>query len=164
MDNADDTEATTAEEFVRYIHPEEWAVVISACLEAAGWAVEITPDGGIQFPQVTPQQSTEMEAAADLCRRMYPVDPRFRQPLTTAQLEYLYDWYVKEGIPCLEAQGYSGFDPPSLDSFIESYGTEDTWSPYRDISTELQQLPAGGWYALNEDCPQNPPVNDLFGS
>lgn len=44
--------------------------------------MQVTPDGGIQFPDVTPEQSVEMEAANDLCAQKYPVDPRYRQPLT----------------------------------------------------------------------------------
>lgn len=74
--------------------------------------MEVTIDDGIKFPDVTPEQSVEMEAANDMCKALYPIDPKYKQPLTKAQLAYLYDWYLTEAIPCLEGEGYAGFDPP----------------------------------------------------
>jgi hypothetical protein len=104
-----------------------------------------------------------MQAAVELCGQMFPVDPKYQQPLTESQLEFLYNWFIIETIPCLEEEGFSGFDPPSLDVFQDTYETQG-WGPYRDIAEQLDALPMGGWYRLTEACPQNPPVDDLFGS
>lgn len=152
---------TTTADFVRFIHPDEWTVVLAQCLTDHGWPVTTTPDGGIKYPNVGNAQQSEMQADDELCGRMFPVDPKYRQPLTVEQLTFLYDWFVNESIPCLEAEGYTNFDPPSLDVFIDTYDTEG-WSPYRDLNTD--QLGPGAWYALQEACPQGPPVDELFGS
>lgn len=120
--------------------------------------MEITIDGGIEFPEVTPEQSVEMEAANDRCGERYPIDPRYRQSLTEEQLKFLYNWYLEENIPCMEAEGYTGFEPPSLERFIETWGTVEQWVPVDDISGQLQgRLPA-----LYSQCPPGPPVDDLF--
>lgn len=157
-----ETTFTTTADFVRFIHPDEWTVVRSQCITDHGWPVTTTPDGGIEFPDIAEDQQPEMQAAVELCEQMFPVDPRYRQPLTVEQLTFLYNWFLTESIPCLKEQGYSDFDPPSLGVFIDTYDTEG-WSPYRDLNTD--QLPSmGSWYALQETCPQGPPVDDLFGS
>ncbi|MGA7096543.1 MAG: hypothetical protein WB245_03140 [Acidimicrobiia bacterium] len=152
---------TTTEDFVRFIHPDEWTLVRSQCMIDKGWPVTTTPDGGISYTHIGEDQQPEMQADDELCGRMFPVDPKYRQPLTVEQLTFLYDWFVNESIPCLEAEGYTNFDPPSLDVFIDTYDTEG-WSPYRDLNTD--QLGPGAWYALQEACPQGPPVDGLFGS
>lgn len=132
-----------------------------SCMIDAGWPVTTTPDGGIEFPDRPEDQNPVLEADWELCREKFPVDPKYRQPLTVDQLTFLYNWFVNESIPCLEGEGYTDFDPPSLDVFIDTYDTEG-WSPYRDLNTD--QLPMGGWYSLTETCPQNPPVDELFGN
>lgn len=154
---------TTTENFVRFIHPDEFAVVMVSCMADEGWTVTTTFDGGVKFPQVTEEQAVEMEAAVWLCRReKYPTDPRYRQPLTPEQLTILYDWHVNQTIPCMEAEGFTGFDPPSLESFIENY-EQDPWSPYTDVDGQIRQLPEGGWQHIVETCPTVPPIDLLFG-
>lgn len=171
---SDDSEATTTTsapgvtvsttgDFVRFIHPDEWTLIRSTCLVEAGWPVDTTPDGGIDFSGIPSGQQSGLEAAIELCDRRFPVDPRYRQPLTETQLTILYNWYVTESIPCLEGEGFTGINPPSLDVFLDTYETEEHWAPYLDISSQLQQLQPGRWYDLNEACPQNPPVDELFG-
>jgi hypothetical protein len=156
------TGSEPAADFERYIHPDEWAVVRQACLRDEGWVVEITVDGGIRFPEVTPEQSVEMEAANDRCGERYPIDPKYREPLTEEQLAFLHTWYLEENIPCMEAEGYTGFEPPSLERFIETWGTVDHWVPVDDITGQLQSAGADALPALYAQCPPGPPVDDLY--
>lgn len=156
---------TTVAEFVRYIHPDEWAAVRAECLEEEGWLVEITVDGsGIRFPEVTPEQSIEMAAADERCGDRYPVDPKYRQPLSTSQLQFLYNWYNEVSIPCLEGEGYSGFDPQSLDAFIEGYSRGNAWTPVDDIFEQLRTEGPNALARLYQKCPAGPPVDDLYSS
>lgn len=149
---------TTTENFIRFIHPDEWTALMVSCLAEEGWTVTTSPDGGVLFPEVTEEQAVEMENANDLCWERYPVDPKYRQPLTREQLTILYNWHVNTTIPCMEAEGFTGFDPPSLESFIENY-EQEAWSPYTDVnvSGQIAQRPAGS------ACPQLPPIDVLFG-
>lgn len=153
---------TTNVELVRYIHPDEWALTRQECLEEEGWIVEISIDGGIKFPDVTPEQSVEMEAANDRCGERYPIDPKYRQPLSEEQLAFLYDWYIEVNIPCMEAEGYIGFDPPSLDRFIETGGTVEQWTPIDDITDQIETRGGDTLPALYAVCPPGPPVDELY--
>lgn len=153
---------SSSEELVRYIHPDEFPVVIGTCIEDEGWPVEISRDGGIYFLPVAPELEEDKQAAYQRCLERYPVDPVYLQPLTDEQLEFLYQWYLTESIPCLEAQGYRGFDPPSLGTFLESEDI-DRWRPY-EVVLSGPETSMGEWYALNEECPQNPPVDELMGA
>lgn len=153
-------ESTLTVEIIRYIHPDEFPVVVGACIQEAGWPVEITPDGGISFLPVPEDQEQAKQAAVNVCRSRYPIEPKYLEPLDTQQLELLYDWYLAESIPCLEHQGYSGFDPPPLDVFLES-DDADRWFPYSVVLAGAS-LPMDDWYRLNEECPQGPPTDVLF--
>lgn len=106
---------TTTENFVRFIHPDEWTRIRESCMIDAGWPVTTTPDGGIEFPDRPEDQNPVLEADWEVCSEMFPVDPKYRQPLTVAQLTFLYNWFIEESIPCLQGEGYTDFDPPSLD-------------------------------------------------
>jgi hypothetical protein len=130
-------------------------------MKAAGFLVTVRPDGGISFPELTAEQSKAMEAAFDICDQQFPVDPRYEQALNQDQLEALYNWYVEESIPCLEELGYTGFEPSSLDTFIDSYDT-GPWTPYNDLGGTIDQLRESDWYALQEACPQGPPLELLY--
>jgi hypothetical protein len=151
------------EEVVRYVNPDEWASTQADCLKDEGWIVEITPDGsGLKFPDVAPEQAGDMEAAADRCLARYPVDPRFYQPLDDDQLELVYDWYVNTEMPCLTDLGYSGFEPPSLETFKETWTTQSHWDPVPDV---IDQIDANGPDVLSyvyRDCPRYPPMEELF--
>jgi hypothetical protein len=48
---ASQTTASTTENFVRFIHPDEWTQVMSDCLEEELWSVEVQADVGLQFPR-----------------------------------------------------------------------------------------------------------------
>jgi hypothetical protein len=149
---------------VRVIHPDEFAAVMASCVTEQGFVATVRRDGGVQFPSVAEEQGPALEAAIDLCGALYPVDTRFTEPLGREQLEFLYGWFVDESVPCLENQGFAGFSPPSLETFIEEFDTEDTWAPYRDIEQQLMVMSETELFDLQEICPQSPPADDLFGS
>ena len=52
---------------------------------------------------------------------------------------------------CLEAEGYTIDDPPSLDTFSDSYMSgQDIWLAYGSLPVLSQQE----WYRIQEVCPQ----------
>lgn len=66
---------------------------------------------------------------------------------------YAYDLTLKE---CLEEEGFDIAEPPSLETYIDSYlnpAGEPAWSPYEDISPSA--IGTVRWDELNEICPQN---------
>lgn len=119
--------------------------LIVACANDHGFAVTIDPDGGIGFASVTPEQNQLAFAIELACEHGLHV--RKPAPLTMEQLEKMYAYMVALA-GCLEAQGYSVADPPSLDAYIDSQGD---WNPYDGLSLGLD-----AWVPLNRTCPQNP--------
>lgn len=140
-------------DLVRYIQPNEWSKVMASCLSDAGIEATISEDGGIETS--TPVGQEEPHAIAwYVCQAKYPGDPELAQPLTSAELEYLYNYLVNDLTPCLEAEGYKVDDPPSLQTYTDTYLTADAWTPYSSV------LGAGGqesWNKINRKCPQNAP-------
>lgn len=69
-------------------------------------------------------------------------------------------------LDCLGAAGFTASalpdghpvsDPPTRQSFVETYGSTDTWTPYSDVAPGTNEE----WYALNKKCPQMP--EGLYG-
>ncbi|GBE21821.1 hypothetical protein BMS3Bbin01_01173 [bacterium BMS3Bbin01] len=119
--------------------------LIVECVRDQGFAVTLDPDGGIGYASVPPEQNQLADAAYYACKAGLHVPKP--EPLTMEQLEKMYA-YVVALVGCLESQGYSVADPPSLDAYIDSRGD---WNPYTGLSVGLDV-----WVPLNRACPQNP--------
>ena len=119
--------------------------LVVACVNDHGFAVTLDPDGGVGFGSVASEQNQLAFAVVLACE--HGLDIRGPAPLSTVQLEKMYAYMVALA-GCLEAQGYSVADPPSLDAYMDSQGN---WNPYDGLSVGLDD-----WVALNRACPQNP--------
>jgi hypothetical protein len=120
--------------------------LIARCVRDRGFPVSLTQDGpGLSYELVPPEQA-QLEYAVEVACKA-GLNLQAYQPVSVEQLEEAYAYEVALA-GCLEDQGYSVSDPPSLDSFIDSQGY---WSPYSDLpdSALMNQ-------ALNRVCPQNP--------
>jgi hypothetical protein len=134
-------------EVVEVMDVEDYQAQLASCVHDEGFPeVTIDPMGGISYQG---SQLDAYELAMYICQSRYPLDPKYYEPLTDAQLSTLYDYYVTELVPCLEAEGYPTSPPPSRQSYIDSYTTEP-WNPY----TEVPGMPEPRWFHINEVCPQ----------
>ncbi|WP_146076517.1 hypothetical protein [Rathayibacter sp. AY1A7] len=146
-------------ERVRVVKPAEWAGAMVGCLDAAGFAAEEIPDGGITSSEEIPTAQNGAYALALFeCQAAYPVDPRYTIPLNTEQIDYLYSYYRDSLKPCIEGQGYEVPDVPSREVFSENFDVDGGWDIY---STVISTASADEWYALKEKCPQFP--DELYG-
>ncbi|HZD22176.1 MAG TPA: hypothetical protein VE569_02065 [Acidimicrobiia bacterium] len=150
-------------EFERYISPWEYAAVMVPCLTEQGIPVRADGANGILFGDVPVAQARAQAEALYRCKVRFPTDPLFNEPVNEEQLRFLYEYQVGDLTACLESEGYSVPPAPSLESFIESYTHPggDVWSPYPTEDPRLEQ-PAE-WHRLNKVCPQNPPLDVLYG-
>lgn len=146
---------------VREITPLEYGEVIVACMAEFGFAAEPIDGGeGVRYEPVPPEQNEALEAAYDECRARYPTAEVYTRPLTEEQLGILYDYWIEERFPCLAAEGITGFDPPSRQTFISSPDYQ-RWSP-----EDLLASRAGSGERLHELlelCPRRPPLEELYG-
>jgi hypothetical protein len=141
-------------DFVRYIDQKEWAQVIVDCLVAEGVDAKVSTDGqGGYESQGVAGQELPMAIAGYVCDAKYPTDPSLNQPLTDAEMDYIYDYYVQVLNPCLAKEGYKTTEPPSRQAFLDAYGTSEMWAPYNIVSHPGQDE----WNRINRACPQSPP-------
>lgn len=145
-------------EFVRFVTPEEWAAVTAECMTAAGFTATVSDDGGVEYGGIPVDQAVALDLASLECRLQHPMDPRYSAPLSAYQIQYLYEYYVYDLVPCLEDEGFDIDEAPSFQVYAETYDTEEMWTPYSRIAIDGR---ASDWDALNVRCPQAPA--DLFG-
>ncbi|HEY8452598.1 MAG: hypothetical protein FWJ70_16410 [Micromonosporaceae bacterium] len=151
----------TDAEFVRFIEPDEYGRVHSACLRDQGFEAEETFDGGVQFGDVPSELASAQQQAMYRCEVMYPVHPRYSLPLTDGQIRVIYDYFVGPLVDCLTAEGYDVPAAPPWETFLADHNSpKGAWHPYDavDPTTEAQ------WQQINEKCPQSPPLADLYRS
>lgn len=125
---------------------DELAAHMESCLAAAGFEVEVMPDGGIMMTYPNDQDEAA-SAARQGCLEGFPeYDPDPPAP-TNEQLRELYSALL-ETKTCLEGRGIVVSDAPASDVFVENPAS---WHPYESVPKDL---PIDSWYELNDECPQ----------
>lgn len=147
--------------FVRYLRPDEFGVVRADCMKKQGFDAVPTTDGGIEYVDIPNDQAEAQTLARYRCEVMYPVHPRYSMPLDERQHRLIYDYYVTKLVPCLRAHGYDPGAVPSVETFLATVNTKQSWSPYAAVND--RQPSKAEWEAINRDCPQSPPVEEIFG-
>ena len=117
-------------ERVRFVAQGEQADAIALCMGDKGYdrsAMVFSADGLIL--QTGPVLDiTRYHLDEFVCEVEYPIDPRVYGALSTAQLNYLYDYYRRWTIPCLNANDYPVPVLPTRQEFLRT-GNPD-WTPY----------------------------------
>jgi hypothetical protein len=145
-------------EFVRFIDVHEFGAVIAACIAEQGFDVRETFDGGVSFGDVPTDQALALAEASYRCEVAYPVHPRFTLPLTEEQIRVTYDYLVDELVPCLTEHGFVPEAPPTWETYLSTQSTETAWRPYDAVDAPTPTE----WLEINEACPQNPSIADLY--
>jgi hypothetical protein len=148
---------------IRTITPDEWGYVIGQCLIERGLDVNIMGADHLNYQNIPASQQEALSEALAECRALYPMDDKYTGGLNEEELTRLYTYYVEILVPCLQDEGYSGFNSPSLITYLETYGTEGGWHPYTDIIDIVDQRSPGAFASLNWVCPQSPGTDYLFG-
>lgn len=142
---------------VRVVSLDEWAPAIAECLNAQGYSATAEDGGllaGAPFGQELPYA-----IAYYVCSVEYPINPRQQIPLVEDQIRYLYEYYTQVMTPCLEAEGYEVPDPPSMQTYISTYGQPGFWDPYKLVAES--PINKEDWERINRLCSQTPA--ELFG-
>ncbi len=101
-----------------------------ACLHEAGFDAVVTWNGGVQSPVDLPPAQFQLYLQADRdCSTAVGND---NLTLSEAQLSQLYDQELVER-SCLIEQGYGVDDPPSRQTFIDTWDTGVRWAAW-DVS------------------------------
>ena len=134
----------------RFIRVEEWGDARAACMVESGYTYTYTDERGLQG--VNPGVDPAAHAIAwYTCGARLPIDPTDLGLLSTAQVEYVYSYFERWLIPCLERNGYVVGTLPERSFFVQS--KRILWNPYSSI--ELSGGPEQ-IRLLFEACPQLP--------
>ena len=120
------------------------------CMSAAGFeSWGFSSDSGLQLSGA---DSTVVAPTAEQQLAYYECNARFPliDTLTPSQLDFVYDYYQRWLIPCIESAGYPVLDAPSRAEFTTAeaeYGWR--WEPY----SALDEFPGENEYeALRAEC------------
>lgn len=130
-----------------------WDVVTAAtitCLRDQGWPVVAIGKTGIPYAAVPPDQNQAVIADETRCFEGLNL-PEYAEP-SALDIAGVYSFWVDVLKPCYEDEGYDIPDPPSLESFVESYPAVE-WVPWRFIPE--------GSLGLEEQCSSDPYDYDL---
>ena len=119
-------------ELVEAVDDEDGFFQLAECLGKHGYAGFGMSDGpeGVQLQPISGDLPTEqMQLDFYTCFAGAPTLQQNTQPvLSSAQLQYLYDYYQESVIPCLEVAGIHIETVPTREVYLSNpYGT---WTPY----------------------------------
>lgn len=139
---------------VRRVTPAEQPEAIASCLQDAGYTdANADDDGGIAYGTIPDGQESAQAITLYTCYAKYPIDAKYTQPATESQIEYIYYYWQHDLTPCLEAEGLEVSDPPSWNSFQETFGTRAMWDPYEALANEQD---ASAVAAITKKCVRYP--------
>lgn len=118
-----------------------------ACMKEAGWDASLDWDGTITGPEMTGALASQWVEAADVCGKK----TGFQDPqLNDEQIQAVFEQEKAEAA-CLRMLGYQVEEPPSSQTYVDTYGTADQY--YAHASLDLQALGISKMREALSACP-----------
>lgn len=124
----------------RYIGTDEYNQVMDDCIRMQN--VDPIDAGEMSVP-------LEMNLAWYTCTALFPLDPSRIGVIGASQREYLYDYYVRWLVPCLESAGYPVSDAPPRKVFLGGGPSANAWTPWGAIDLPVRDADQ---IALGDRC------------
>lgn len=118
------------------------------CMEERGFEATADAYGGFSSPEMGPEQSALWREAAEECKAETGWGV---ENYDDEQLAELYALEVEQ-FDCLVDLGYTPQEPPSLQSYIESWGGGSE-PPYQPFASVIAGLKAEEQQRILEECP-----------
>lgn len=137
---------------VTQINLEDFGFEIAGCMHAAGFANYSENQGGYTRGGGDPPSNDE-SLALYLCEASLQVSAVSAGVLNSAQLEYWYEYYRLELVPCLHRAGFRLEEVPSRRQFETDGGY---WNPYLSLhpTVRVRAIVNGN---ILDACPPNAP-------
>lgn len=140
---------------IRKTTATELTTVLESCMHDSGWPdVKATADGGLDSGSIPAGQDQAYAISLYTCRASYPLEDRFLNPFSSAQINTQYDYLVNEAVPCLERLGYSISPPSSREEFEDRFFSGGGWDPFQQVGEVVNS--ETGWLEVVTKCPQMP--------
>jgi hypothetical protein len=112
----------------KYPKPVDLAKARAKCLVSKGWSATVSADGSLEsnFPS---SQGDDFDRDDIACQREVGIDPEAPTPQEVVKRDYKL--YV-EAARCLRNHGWPIGDPPTLQTFLDTYET-DPWMPWDSV-------------------------------
>jgi hypothetical protein len=143
------------------LNDADWGYVMVQCLKQAGFADYVADSGGnMRYTGPDSPPSDARRLAMYVCQASYPYNPLDYQLLSAVQRDYLYSYFVRWLVPCLELNGFTIRKPPTRAKFVGDPFEVQGWNPY--VGLRFPTDPAE-MARLSDECPSTPaglyPVN-----
>jgi hypothetical protein len=135
---------------------DDWARVIASCMKHAGFEDYRANSGMLLSRDVPADLATEHSLALYVCRAQYPLEDSRQRLLSSAELDYVYDYYLSFLVPCLGFHGFLVDDVPTREAFLTAGGI-GWWTPYASGQPVTRRVDVG---ELDSSCPAFPPGID----
>jgi hypothetical protein len=145
-----------AVEVVAEVARDDWARVIASCMKHAGFEQYRANSGMLLSREVPAELANEHSLALYVCRAQYPLETSRQRLLSSAELDYVYDYYLRFLVPCLGFHGFLVDDVPTREAFLTAGGT-GWWTPYSSGQPVTRRVDLTG---LDSACPAFPPGID----
>ena len=138
------------------VEPEEWPVRFVDCMNAAGFDNYAFEGGGyVSSVQLVEPREAEM-LATYTCSTSFWVDAGW---FNDAEMNYLYDFYEQELVPCLAVHDAEVWGAPTREEFTDAGGW---WHPYLSFrQVDQERIYADETVPIA--CPPKPPGIDSMG-
>ena len=128
---------------------QETAQRAADCLEEAGFpGVTATWDGGVVSPVIPDDQVEAFKAARKTCNdQVFGASDRMISDESKTQLYHLQVASSK----CLEGEGYPAGSVPTLQTYLDSFGTATQWSAVSALPVET--ISEADYKKIARECP-----------
>ena len=131
--------------------------LIAECYAEHGWPSTFDGDG-IVTEGIPPEQQEAFDLDRYICNASYPVAERYRSLSPQEHLSRWYAYLLQTYVPCVEALGYEISEPPTLETFLASGGSQ--WIPNEEVFRQSQAQDED-FTRVEEQCPQDMPLEML---
>jgi hypothetical protein len=143
--------------FERFVAPASRTRALAACISQVSQGEFSSLSSRQNFDTTFGSDSVaKFDFASAVCSIRFPPSSLRAQLRTPAQLDYTYDYYTKELLPCLRSFGIGVKGMPSATDFREdSQHGLVAWSPYAALDVRTTLAPPLS--VLQGKCPPAPP-------
>ena len=119
-------------EFVRFVTDAEWATVMRDCVaEKGATSVNFGPEQFIDWVNTTGEDFALEVAALQYCWWAYPTEALREKLQSPQELDFRYNYYRTQLVPCLRSMGRTPVDLPDRDVFMAAASANlFIWNPY----------------------------------
>ena len=117
-----------------------------ACMKSAGWEGKMERGGGMNFGSIPSEQMSQYERQSAICTEKTGWGNL--AVLTSDQRRTMFDLEVEE-YQCLKDLGLSPAEPPTEQTYMDTFDSGDQYYAIRDITLTVEQMnecPPPTWF------------------